>query len=197
VVWNGIATERFAFARKSLDGPVVTVARLSPEKDIGTLLCALALAAPASPSLRLEVAGDGPCLPDLQRLVADLGLGERVRFLGQVRDVPALLARAGLFVLPSLIEGISLTLLEAMASGLPVLATRVGGNPEVVEEGQTGYLVPAGDPAALGEGLLRLWNDPADRLRLGEAGRRRVKEHFTIRWMVAAYESLYTGLSGR
>ena len=130
-------------------GPVVTVARLSPEKDIGTLLHAAALAARSDDAFRLEIAGDGPCMADLRRTAAELGLGGVVHFHGQVRDVPALLARAGLFVLPSLTEGVSLTLLEAMACGLAVVATRVGGNPEVVVDGETGLLAPPGDPAAL------------------------------------------------
>jgi len=193
VVWNGIDTTRFQAGRRSLEGPVVTVARLSPEKDIETLLRAVALAARTSPTLCLEVAGDGPCMADLRRLTDELRLNGRVQLLGQVREVPQLLARAGVFVLPSRTEGISLTLLEAMASGLPVVTTRVGGNPEVVEDGVTGVLVPPGDPAALAGSLLRLWNEPEERRRLGNDGRSRVEEHFDIRRMVAKYQHLYEG----
>jgi glycosyltransferase involved in cell wall biosynthesis len=191
-VWNGIDLARFAYTGPRADGPAVIVARLDPAKDHATLLRATALAVGRDPSFRLEVAGDGPCREDLHRLTGELGLAGQVRFLGQVRDVPGLLARAGLFVLSSLSEGVSLTLLEAMAGGLPVVATRVGGNPEVVT-GDTGLLVPAADPEALAGALLRLWQAPGERHRLGSAGRARVEGHFDVRRMVATYERLYRG----
>ena len=111
---NGIDLTRFAFSGPTADGPVVAVARLSPEKGIDTLLHAAARLAALHPGFRLEIAGDGRCAGELKALHADLGLGERVKFLGEVRDIPALLGRASLFVLPSNEEGISLTLLEAM-----------------------------------------------------------------------------------
>jgi glycosyltransferase involved in cell wall biosynthesis len=170
------------------------VARLSPEKDIESLLKATALAAREDADLRLEVAGDGPCMAELRRAAAGFGIDGRVRFLGEVRDVPALLARAGLFVLPSRTEGVSLTLLEAMASGLAVVATRVGGTPEVVAHGETGLLVPPGDPAALAAAVLRLRRDAFERERMGRAGRLRVERRFDVRRMTAAYERLYLGL---
>jgi glycosyltransferase involved in cell wall biosynthesis len=107
--------------------------------------------------------------------------------------VPALLARASLFVLPSRSEGISLTLLEAMASGLPVVTTHVGGNPEVVKDGVTGLLVPPDDPAALARALLDITSDSARGRRFGRAGRERVAAHFDVRHMVRHYESLYAG----
>jgi glycosyltransferase involved in cell wall biosynthesis len=195
-VWNGIDVSRFAFRGPQAGGPVVMVGRLSPEKDVATLLRAAALAARAEPAFRLEIAGDGACLPALRQLARGLGLEDQVRFLGEVRDVPALLARAAAFVLPSLTEGISLTILEAMARGLPVAATRVGGNPEVILDGETGLLVPSQDPAALADALLRLFRDPALGRRLGEAARQRVETHFDVRRMVADYEQLYLGLVG-
>lgn len=190
-IWNGIDTSRFAYTGPDPAGPAVVVARLAPEKDVETLLRATALAVRRYPDFRLEVAGDGPCRAALERFTAELGLVGWVRFLGPVRDVPALLARARLFVLPSLTEGVSLTLLEAMARGLPVAATRVGGNVEVVADGETGLLVPAGDPPALPAALLRLWGDPEEGARLGRAARRRVEDHFDVRAMVAAYEAPY------
>jgi glycosyltransferase involved in cell wall biosynthesis len=188
---NGIDLTRFAYTGPAPGGPVVTVARLSPEKDVETLVRAAALAVRESPSFRLEVAGNGICMPQLQRVVAELGLQGTVRFLGEVRDVPALLGRASLFALSSVEEGISLTLLEAMARGLPVVATRIGGNPEVIAEGETGLIVPARDPAGLAAALLRLQRDPDESRRMGLAGRRRVEEHFDVRRMVAEYEALY------
>lgn len=191
VLLNGIDTSRFAYTGPRAGGPVVAVARLSPEKDVANLVRATAVAAPDDPDFRVEVAGDGVCMPDLRRLADELGVADRVTFLGVVRDVPSLMAGAGLFVLPSRSEGISLTLLEAMARGLPVVATRVGGTPEVVVEGETGLLVPSDDPAALAAAILRVRRDPEAGRRMGEAGRRRVDRHFDVRRMVAEYESIY------
>ena len=192
---NGIDVQRFTYRAPQPDGPAVLVARLSPEKDIETLLRAVALVVRQDPAFRLEIAGDGPCMSSLRQTSAALGLNERVRFLGEVRDVPSLLARAGLFVLSSLTEGISLTLLEAMASGLPVVATSVGGNAEVVADGETGFLVPPQNPSALAEALLRLRRDPDACVCLGAAGRRRVEVKFHIRPMVAEYERLYPSVN--
>jgi glycosyltransferase involved in cell wall biosynthesis len=127
----------------------------------------------------------------LRAVAAELNLGNGVTFLGETRDVPAVLARAQLFVLSSVSEGMSLTLLEAMATGLAVVATNVGGNPEVVVDGETGLLVPPRDPAALAAALLRLRREPGERARLGRAGRERVERHFDVRRMVASYEDLY------
>lgn len=190
---NGIDLARFPFAPPRIGGPAVTVARLNPEKDVATLLRAVALVVRDDPAFRLDVAGDGPCLPELRQQADTLGIAAHVRFLGQRRDVPALLARAGLFVLPSLSEGISLTLLEAMASGVPVVATRVGGTPEVVDDSATGLLVPAADPSSLARALLRLRHTPDECRRLADAARRRVEERFDVSRMVASYEALYVG----
>jgi glycosyltransferase involved in cell wall biosynthesis len=190
-VRNGIDLTKFDYRGPQPGGPAVLVARLSPVKDVETLLRAAAQAVAGQPDFRLEIAGDGSCRPALQQLATELGLGERVRFLGEVRDVPALLARAGLLVLSSLSEGVSLTLLEGMARGLPVAATRVGGNPEVVADGETGLLVPPRDPAALANAMLRLWRDADLARRMGSAGRCRVEEHFDVRRMVARYEAMY------
>jgi glycosyltransferase involved in cell wall biosynthesis len=188
---NGIDLSRFAYAGPAEGGPAVTVARLSPEKDIATLLRAVALVRRERADFRLEVAGGGACAGDLHALADALGLGETVRFLGPVGDVPAVLARASLFVLPSLTEGISLTLLEAMARGLPVVATNVGGNPEVVADGETGLLVPPGRPEELAAAVLRVLREPGAGRRMGAAGRRRAEQVFDVRGMVAAYEALY------
>jgi glycosyltransferase involved in cell wall biosynthesis len=190
-IWNGIDLTRFELCPDAPRGRVVTVARLSPEKDVATLLRAAALAVREEPDWRLQIAGDGVCLGDLRRLAQELGLGDRVEFLGPVRDVPALLAESSLFVLSSLSEGVSLTLLEAMARGRAVVATDVGGNPEVVVPGETGLLVPPRQPEQLARALLALWRDPEKSRAMGLAGRRRVERHFDIRQMVAAYEALY------
>jgi glycosyltransferase involved in cell wall biosynthesis len=192
LIWNGIDTTRFRFAPR-VAGPVVTVGRLQPEKDHETLLRAAALVVQDDPAFRLEIAGDGPCLARLRAVTAELQLEGHVHFLGQVRDVPALLERSSLFVLPSISEGVSLTLLEAMASGLAIVATRVGGNPEVVADGETGVLVSPRDPAGLAAAILRLRRNEVERRRLVVNGRERVEQLFDVRRMVAEYEALYEG----
>jgi glycosyltransferase involved in cell wall biosynthesis len=190
-VLNGIDLDRFGFIGPDPAGPVVTVARLSPEKDVANLVRATAMVAERAPGLRVEVAGGGPCREDLDRLAAELGVGDRISFLGEAHDVPAILRRARMFILPSRSEGIPLTALEAMACGLPVVATRVGGLPEVVDDGVTGLLVPPADPEALAAALLKLWDDPSRGDRMGWAGRRRVEDRFDVRRMVAQYEAIY------
>lgn len=190
-IWNGIDLRRFPLRGPNAAGPIVTVARLSPEKGLDNLLHAAAVLARECPEVRFQIAGNGPCAGALRQMRDDLGLQEHVQFLGDVHDIPSLLAGARLFVLPSLAEGISLTLLEAMASGLPVVATGVGGNPEVVRDGQTGVLVPAQDPAPLADAIRRLYRDARQAECMGLAGRRRVEEHFEVCQMVEAYEALY------
>lgn len=188
---NGIDTTRFRAANPEDNNPVLAVGRFSPEKDFANLIQAAALAVRADPTFRLDIAGDGVCMPDIRQRVSDLKLDGVVRLLGQVGDIPTLLSRACCFTLASLTEGISLTILEAMAARLPVVATRVGGNPEVVADGETGLLVPPADPAALARALLELWRDPDRRRSMGDAGRARVETHFDVRQMVAEYEKLY------
>lgn len=190
-IFNGVDLQRFSYAGPEPAGPVVAVSRLSPEKDVATLVRAAAIAVGQQPSLYFEIAGDGECREQLEGLIADLGLEGSVRLLGEVGDVPALLRRASAFVLASLTEGISLTLLEAMARGLPVVATRVGGTPEVVADGQTGILVPANQPAALAAALVALHRAPDTGRRMGLVGRSRCERYFDARRMVAEYESLY------
>jgi glycosyltransferase involved in cell wall biosynthesis len=195
-LWNGIDLTRFAYQGPCDDGPIVTVARLSPEKDITNLLRAAAHVVAQIPTARFEIAGDGPLRDDLRQVVQELHLTEHVIFHGEVGDIPALLARARLFVLPSQSEGISLTLLEAMARGLPIVTTGVGGNPEVVEANTTGLLVPARDPEALAQAIVTALADPARGRQMGAAGRARVENCFDIRKMMAQYEAMYEGGEG-
>jgi glycosyltransferase involved in cell wall biosynthesis len=197
---NGIDTNRFRLSGPCQAGPVVTVARLSPEKDVANLVRATAIASEQSPDLRVEIAGGGPCLEDLKQLAASLDVSDRITFLGEVRDIPALLSRARMFVLPSRSEGIPLTVLEAMACGLPIVATRVGGLPEVVDHGVTGLLVPSADPAALAQAIIGIWSGRVRGDRLGCAAHQRAGELFDVRRMVARYETLYSeglGSNGR
>jgi sugar transferase (PEP-CTERM/EpsH1 system associated) len=198
VIRNGVDLAEFAAPA----GPVpraakraVHVARLNDlVKDQTTLLRAARLVADRDPAFRLTIVGDGPDGPRLTALADELGLRQHVQFLGFRSDVRSLLGSADLFVLSSLTEGISLTLLEAMAAGLPVVATEVGGNREVVVPGETGLLVPAGSPAALAEAMLTVLQDPDQARRMGGAGRRRVEERFGLPSMIRGYEQLYLSL---
>ena len=195
-IYNGIDLSRFSFSGPCESGPVVAVGRLSPEKDIPTLLHATAIAATQEPSFRLRVFGAGPCLNELEQLCEKLSLRDRVEFAGQATDVAAKLAESRLLVLPSLTEGISLALLEAMAVGLPTVATNVGGNPEVVVDGLTGLLVPKRSAQLLADAMLKIYRQPNLGRAMGLAGRQRVETCFDARQMVARYEALYLAALG-
>ena len=193
-IWNGIDLSRFSAMDRDPLGPVVTVARLMPEKDLETWLRAAALAAQQDDRLRFEIAGDGPCRGRLESLAHELGIKHRVRFIGAIDDVPAFLSRAGIFMLSSRTEGISLAVLEAQARGLPVIATEVGGNVEIITHERNGLLVPSLDPNALAEAILRLRRDLSLNDRIGIAGRRRMEDQFDVVTMVQRYESLYDSM---
>ncbi|MGH7392610.1 MAG: glycosyltransferase, partial [Candidatus Rokuibacteriota bacterium] len=173
-----------------------TVGRLDPVKDQAGLIRAFAGLAREHADVRLIVAGDGPCRADLETLAASLGLGDRVLLLGERRDVPRVLAALNVFVLPSVAEGISNTILEAMATGLPVIATRVGGNPELVEDGVNGFLVPRRDPDALRAAMARYVDDPHLAAVHGKSSRQRSVECFGLERMRDTYTSLYRDLAG-
>ncbi|MRG94851.1 glycosyltransferase [Polyangium spumosum] len=197
---NGVDTRVYepgdaARARQALDVPadvlhVGCVARLSAEKDHATLIQAFARVRTSHPGARLTLVGDGPEREALEALVKKFGLQGAVHFLGHRDDVPVLLPGFDLFTLASRTEGTSLTLLEAAAAGLPIVATRVGGNPEIVTHGETGLLVPAGEPAALADAISSVWTRP-DRAQMGRAGRALVQARYGIGQMISAYETLY------
>ena len=170
---------------------VGTVARLDPVKDLGTCISAIAAMTTRG---RLLVIGDGPERISLEALAAERRIRDRVLFLGHRDDAREVLAGCDIYVNSSISEGVSLTILEAMAAGLPVVATRVGGTPEVVTP-DTGVLVPARDPGALGRALDSLGTDPARRRKLGHAGRQRLEERFTIDRMVREYAEVYRSLA--
>jgi glycosyltransferase involved in cell wall biosynthesis len=170
---------------------IVAIGRLTPVKDVTTLLCAMRRVVDAHPTFTLDLVGDGPSRPDLERLSQQLGMDRHVTFHGARNDPWNLLVGARLFVQSSLSEGISLTLLEAMAAGVPIVATRVGGTPEVVDHGVTGLLVPPRDPAALANAMLRLIGDAGLADGIGRSARIRAEQEFTLRAMTASYEALY------
>jgi L-malate glycosyltransferase len=170
---------------------VISVARFHPVKDHATLIRAFEQVAAARPDVDLLLAGDGPLRADLERQVAEAGICSRVRFLGVRNDVADLLRAADLFVLTSRSEAASITLLEAMASSLPLVVTAVGGNPEIVRDGVEGVLVPRGDAAAAARALGRLLDDPCAAREMGMAGRARVIERFTLEATVNQYHHRY------
>lgn len=190
-IHNGIDLSGGPGSSFNAAGPAVFVGRLSPEKDVATLLRATAMVVRERPGFQMRVAGDGVCVAPLKALAFELGLESSVEFLGQVASAREVLEGASMVVLPSLSEGLPISVLEGMAAGLPVIATRVGGTPEVVLDGQTGLLVEAGDAPAMAAAITRLLDDPALAHRLGQEGRRRVIERFDDRTMLARYEALY------
>lgn len=210
-ICNGVDLARFDVlpGRQPLEGSpfnnpslfvVGAVGRMQAVKAQTVLVQAFILALQRAPELRahlrLALVGDGPLRAQCAALLAAAGMGDLAWLAGERRDVPAVMRHLNLFALPSLAEGISNTILEAMACGRAVLATRVGGNAELVEEGVTGQLVDAGSPHVLADALLQLASEPEHVRAMGHAGRLRVEQQFSLDGMVSAYDSLYRGLLG-
>ena len=208
---NGIPVERFCLSAQdrvhwraentiSPESCVfVCVAGLRPEKNHSLLIDSFARVVASCPQALLLLVGapdrEHPELAHaIGRQVEQSGLGNYVRFLGARSDIPEILNASDVFVLSSCYEGNPLSVMEAMAAGLPVVATAVGGVPELVEDTQSGILVPPGDASALTEVMLRLCNDPCLRLSMGEHARRTARERFDVSAMAKAYEKLYTDL---
>ena len=181
------------------NAPLISVvSRLNPGKGIEYFLQAVVTVAQRFPAARFLIVGasyfDPSYKPSLEKLAREMNLGRHVIFTGERNDVAKLLLETDLAVLPSLSEGLSNSLLEAMAAGLPVVATNVGGNPEIVENGKTGFLVPARDPEALSRAMIRILESPELAHRLGEAGYKRVAARFSLSSTVQKTEDLYTCL---
>lgn len=191
LVYNGIDTSPVAVRSGPWGTRLVTVARLEPIKSLDVMLHAVARLRTAGHEATLTVIGDGTERPALEHLAQALGLATAVTFTGWSSDVGRHLTEADLFVMSSRSEGLSLTLLEAMAAGLPIVATAVGGNPEVIEHGRTGLLVPHGDPTALATAIGEILGDPARAAAMGTAGRQRVMARFSLDAMVEAHLRLY------
>ena len=178
-----------------------SVGRLAPVKDFPTLIQAfnrlLQLWPEGRTRLRLVIVGDGPTRTECEGLIAELGLGKQLWLAGDRSDVPELMQAMDVFVLPSLGEGISNTILEAMACGLPVIATDVGGNPELVMPNKTGTLVPPGDAEQMAQALLTYVGDPARIAQEGGAARAEVEARFSMQAMVAGYMRVYDDIMAR
>lgn len=210
-IWNGVDTGRYAPADRfqvsdvacqataqNAEAPgsftIGTVARLSPEKDQGTMLEALALVHKQLPHARLVLVGDGPSRAGLEEKARALGITCQVDFLGMRSDISTQLSKFDIFTLSSITEGISMTILEAMACQVPIVATDVGGNREIVQPPQCGLIVPARDPQALAAAYLELLQNPSRRAEMGVAGRQRVLAHFSLEAMAGQYAALYREL---
>lgn len=209
-ICNGVDARRFApvATRRTLpgspfDAPELVVfgavGRLQAVKDHASLIRAFAQMirsdAQAEQRARLMIVGGGPLHAELDALVRSEGLEGHVWLAGERSDIPDAMTAMDVFVMPSLSEGISNTVLEAMASGLPVIATNVGGNPELVADGHNGLLVPAADPAALSAAMTALFRAPGRVAAMGQAGRGRVLQEFSLDAMVGSYLALYQNLS--
>jgi glycosyltransferase involved in cell wall biosynthesis len=207
VVHNGIAMEpalrpeeraaRRAALRAEIGIPpklplLIAVGNLYPVKDHATLLQAL----PQLPDPWLAIAGRGGEEENLRRLARELGIAQRVHLLGLRDDIPTLLAAGDVFVQPSRSEGLPLSVLEAMAQQIPIVATDVGGVGEAVKDGETGYLVRSGDPAALAAAICRILDSPDRGASLATAANARVRDEFSVERMLSRYRNLY-GRRGR
>lgn len=203
---NGIRLDKFEPATEAARRQLATtlglpaetrllglVGRLTWAKDHATLIRAFALVHQREPDTALVLVGDGPLKASLAEQAQAAGVAGRVLLLGDRSDIPALLGALDLFVMSSVTEGYSVALLEACAAGLPIVATRVGGNPEIVREGINGRLVPARDPQAIAAAVIDLLADPVRARAMGEAGRRWIIEHGSFRAMAKRYADIYAG----
>jgi len=204
---NGVDTARFAPTEAGVQpiagcpfNPVEhwlvgTVGRMQMVKDQTLLAHAFVLALKLAPglksSMRLVMVGDGPLRSQVQAILDGAGVAGLAWLPGERHDIPDVMRGLHCFALPSLAEGISNTILEAMATALPVIATRVGGSADLVADGETGFIVPASDPGALARRLVQLATDPGAAKRMGLAGRQRVLAHFSLQAMVAIYQRVY------
>ena len=173
------------------------VGRLDAVKDHRSLLQAFAKIAVADKRVRLVIVGDGPMRGQIAAQIKQLQIGDHVQLLGERQDISELLKTFDVFTLTSIAEGISNTVLEAMASGLPIVATSVGGNPELVEHGVSGHLIPAQDVSALASALLGYVRDSDLRRSHGSAARRRAVDQFSLERMATEYANLYLSVMDR
>ena len=211
-IYNGVDAARFHPATQRQDIPgspfnqaglwlVGTAGRMQTVKDQTNLAHAFVAAIQTEPSLRerlrLVMVGEGPLRNESLAILEAAGLAEFTWLPGERNDIPDIMRGLDCFVLPSLGEGISNTILEAMASGLPIIATAVGGNPELVLERHTGHLVPAADPAALARAIVELAKAPEKAHAMGNAGRKRIESQFSMTAMVNSYLQVYDRLLDR
>ena len=206
VIPNGVDVRRFARgpdrreACRALGVPesaplVAALGRLSWEKGFDVLIAAAPRILRACPDARIVVAGTGPAEAELRAAAATADAAGRILLPGWLPDASVLLASADVAVVPSREEGQGIAALEAMGAGAPVVASRTGGLPETVVDGETGFLVKPGDPAALADAVLRVLSDEALGARMGQAGRRRAESEFNLDLMLDSLAALYSRLA--
>ena len=202
VMENGVDLGRFPQSRLHTVRPpsqprcIGVTANLRAVKGLDVFLRAAALVAAKQPNVSFAIAGEGPLRPALTQQARELGLEGRLAMPGSVKDIPTFLAGLDVAVLPSHSEGLSNALLEYMAAGKALVATAVGGNVQLVEDGRHGLLVPPGDPEKLAAAITRLLTDPVLAQRLGTAARRRTEERYSRQRMMQRFETLYLNLVG-
>jgi sugar transferase (PEP-CTERM/EpsH1 system associated) len=188
---------RDRFGLSPADHVTGIVARLDPVKDHATLFRAFDRVARTAKDMKLLVVGGGPIEADLRAMAASLPVGDRIVFTGPQLDVPALYRAMDVYAQPSLYEGVSGSILEAMAARLPVVSTRTGGTVDIVKEGVTGALIDVGDDRALAERLADLYRDRARARTLAEAGRTFVENHYSLARVIAQYSRVYQEACGQ
>jgi len=192
VVYNGIDLERFAGRKRARRQPTIgIVARLSGFKGHDLLIHAMKIVVKKYPDVRLLIIGDGPQKRNLKRLVSRLKLKKHIEFVGFVNDVQNYLDQMNVFVLPSQAEGLPFSIIEAMAKGLPVVATRTGGVPELVLDRQTGLILDEATPAEIAKAILKVLGDRKRAAQMGAAGRRRSHRLFSVQRMVGEMEAVF------
>jgi sugar transferase (PEP-CTERM/EpsH1 system associated) len=207
-IYNGVDTRRFCPEgpraklpfKDNADGQLIVgaIGRLDPIKNFDLLVAAIGKALEQKPALRrilrLVLVGDGEMATRLRRQVAEMGLESYIWFAGVRDDIDNLLRTMDIFVLPSRNEGISNTVLEAMATGLPIIASKVGGNPELIEDGQSGVLIAPNNVDALSNAIIDYIAETSIRIRHGEAARDRAETKFSLEAMVSSYAEMYDRL---
>lgn len=196
VIYNGIDPKKFTSLpykahRQEAFITICSISRLYRTKGLKYLLVAARKVIDKFANLKLIIVGDGPAKDDLITFAQKLGISEHVEFTGKQLDIEEVLARTDIFVLPSYSEGLSIAVIEAMASGIPVIATSVGGIPELVTDRVSGILVPVYNAEAIAEAIVYLIENPRERQRMGENGKTVAQEKFDVMMMVQKIESLY------
>ena len=212
VIYNGINSKPFEEALLNTEGRrnyscldfikkegvvlIGSVGRLAPQKGMERLVEAAALLAPRYPRARFVIIGEGPLRPNLERLISKLGLTGRFFLAGYHDNLPAIMSRLDIFVLPSHYEGLSIALLEALAAARPVVATSAGGVPEIVIPKKTGRLVPPGNPGRLAGAIGQMLSNPKEARNLALMGQKLIKTKFSSREMLHKTEAVYEGIVG-
>ncbi len=209
VIYNGVEEERFCQRENTLsiraefgideNAPIIgTVSSLTPPKGHEYLVQAASLVKEEFPSAKFLIVGDGPLRTKLEDLAKNLNIHPDILFTGTRKDVPKILSVMDVFVLPSSFrEGLGIAIIEAMAAEKPVVATDIGGIPEAVQQGKTGFLVPPGDPGALAQAVIELLRNPEKAREMGKKGHIRFKEKFTRKHMLSEIDALYQSLTSK